>query len=622
MKNISWREQLTLCPELRDCAKWTKPNVSMLSDSDQTAFYHRLNAINCFLSGTSAAEVATKYRCSIQELYRLLHRALASAAGEAPQLANGLVPHRRIKDYERTVALGTESKGLSGAFNVLRNRYPKAFEELQIHFKKELAGDATTPHLTSSGLVSKFRELLVAEGCTATEYPFTTTGHCRESLRQLRQQTRLDIAAQLSGGRRHRRFAPEVAPLNHVMDEFQLDGHLQDFETSLLVEHSGRQQLVRMARFWLLVLAESESTAIFGYSFGYSRQYAGRDVLNCLDRACGIWEPYTDLPCGLRYPVDGGLPSAFAELRYAIPSVVKLDNSWAHYHGDVVRALHNGWSVIINWGRPRVPIARRVVEMIFRRLSEYEHESPGTTGNNPFDGRRDRRRDRPPAISVLDIPKIVDVCICEHNAAARADLLNKSPLDVVRTAASSGTFVRRLDERCRASGSLFRARRTFPLRGNPQKHQRYHINFAYEPYFGSVLAELAAKRIASVAVDLDIRDIRSLDVLEEGGNVLGQINVQGVWARFPHDEAFRRFVWRKGKDEKFRRMHPLIGLWESLTANIDKPSAALRLFDLAQRSIGDDLGVSGAHIEKRALDVPSPVRGRVWKPRIATPGQP
>lgn len=600
-----WRQQLILSPHFADMRLWPMPDLSGLNEEDTTLFFRRRKAVAAVIGGGSVTEEAKCLKVSVREIYRLLDRCLGSPVGEAPALSLGLVPDARIVEYA------------GGRFKALMEQFPDVFEQMRTSIKKELRGDADAPHLGEHAFWSKFVALMMQAGAKADAYPFNTDGVARESLRQWRRQTELEIKA--GKERTNVILMSEQASLIDVCDTFEYDEHFQDFQLGILFETANKNVHVRVARFWVLAIADRVSTAAFAYSWGFGKKINQDDYLGCLADATTIWKPYPDLPTGLHYPADGGMPSMMEAYQYAVPTFFAMDNDWAHYGLDAQHVLLRRWQSIPNWGRAKFPIARKIVEMLFARLARYEHQIPSTTGNSPFDPRRDQRYDRVPIVPIWHLPYLMDIAFAEIAAQPRPDLFGQSPLSILRRRADSGLPLRKLDERFRAPGNAFRVRRELFVTGDPVQGRRLHCNFVYCAYVGSVLNEVVRQGTRRVQVEFDRRDIRKLDVLDAGGRVLGQITVQGPWAQFPHSERLRSAVYAETKGEAWMRPEVLQNYFDGIATKADRPSVALRLFNIFLGTRSPDEPWPGHSGPAPASEVPKPEERRAAPPVTPEP---
>lgn len=622
-RTIRWKEQLIFRPELRDVSRWPRPDVSHLPPEDVSVYKLRQAAVQQVLNGDSVSSAATTLTRSQGEMYRLLARALESEADGDPALNVGLIPDARIGVYERTVTSAGQTNGLSGAFSQLLRRdcVKSVFDALRKAIKARLQRKTDAALLRHRAVHQTWLKELELAGIKATEYPFTATpGKGSDSLRRWCKRETDQILADRKSVKEYENALASDAVLE-VMDCFQFDERRQDVQVTIAFKVRDEVIKVRAARLWVLAIVERRSTAIFGLTWGLGDQPRQDDVLECLADAVTPWTPLKELPAGLEYPPDSGAPSIIPELQWAIPYFFELDNAMSHF-GSAVRAyLHKAWRCVINWGRPAFPAARHIVEMVMARLASIEHQFPSTTGNNPFDPRRDPRQHEPPVVFIQDIPAFLDVVRATINATPRDDLFNRSPLQVLRDACKSGILIRHLPAEYRDTAAPHRVRRKLTITGDLGLDVDLHVNFVYDRYTGRVLRDLWGRGERSLLVEYDRRDIRFLDVIGENGETLGQIKKQGPWAGFPHDERMRREARKVTREQRLNEDKDMREFFTGLTKTPERPREALKVFDVFQRLLNGE-GIERTKTPDDATTDESPppsTRTVKWAPRIHRP---
>lgn len=611
----TWQQQLELNPELRDMTRWPRVPVDHLAAEAQKLYARRQEAVDMVLVGKPVESAAISVGRSQNEVYRLLDRCLGSDPADVPLLNVGLLPEKRINPYTRKAEIGPATKGLSGAFGALMTRVPAVFADLETHLRNELAHHRGTPILGPQELHRVFKASLRSAGLTDADYPLSTKGAARTTFGSWRQKAILAILAETTPSVRAK-YDINWSDLTEVMDVFQFDEHHQDLNLSLLLDTGNDSVPVRLARIWVVVLAEKESEAIFGIAWGFSAQPRHDDFLACAADAITVWKPYDNLPEGLEYPAGGGHPSILPAYQHVTPCIVQMDNAWAHVANDIKAYLFREWQCIVNWGRPAFPIARRVVEMVFARLAVYEHQFPSTTGSNPFDRRRDPHSNEAPRVPVQHIAAIFDVVRATLNCEPRGHLLNRSPMQVLEHRAQNGAILRRLLPEHRDPARPHRIRRQVVIRGEPRDVHTLHVNFAYATYKSDDLRHLLALGSKKLNVEFDRRDIRKLDVVGDDGKVVGPLQVQGIWKRFPHDIRLRNVICQQSRDARRDQPAALAEYFRALTKRLDRPSDALRFLDVIRRITGPDGNLGDS------TPPGSPSDGSVDQPPVAPGGEP
>jgi len=576
---VGWKEQLRRRPELRDTSKWPTPcGIDGLKPAKQTKYYRRRTALLRVVEGHPVREQAEFLRVSLNEMYRLLDRALSSLEGDDPILLVGLIPWKLRCPRE-------------GSFQALQRQYPSVFDSLRAAIRGNIKQSPDAVRITSVGVWGMFRTLLDEAGAKRTAYPFTTQDHARESLRKwvIETQVELTIPVLPTEGR-----CLVSGELFDVFDVFQFDGHLMDFESGLLLDTGRHQCPVKLPRIWVLCVCDENSNYIFGRSFGCSKQYRQEDVLDSLSdctRARSLdTTDFSDL--GLP-PVRMPNAATLAAIQYAVPAMLMLDNAWANSATQVRRFVMTKWKSVINYGIPKQSIARRVVEMTFQRLAAFEHMLPSTTGTGPNDPARNANRSIP-RVRIQDIPRLIDWAIATINSTPTQALKGMSPLEYVEHRVDQGAIFRRLDTSIEPVPNPFLVRERLKICGNTEGPDIYHVNLSYGRYTGSELGHMRARGETHTQVEYDRRDGRSINLINLSGKSIGELGLQGSWRLAKHEIRLRAEVCRAARRRRIEEVADLATHMQHVIDNSDTPRGALQLFSIIQAMQDNRLGARGS----------------------------
>ncbi len=593
---ITWQEQLALDPVLRHVDDWPAIALDTLTEQQRRQYFQRFQIVKAVLRGTTTKSVAITFSLSQSYIYDLLRRALASQPDQRPALRNGLVPHRRVRPYTRRKPIDDTSQGASGAFTHLQQEAADVFSALDDQIRRSVLGMRHAEHVTHKSLHASLIRRLQDAGWPEARYPFTNASYAAESFRRWsvarhRHHQLQSCRRKTSGARgRHGVLSPAVtAPFREIqIDAWRIDAHFG----LTLMHDTGYIERLEIARFWLLVAIESTTTAVVAYRHGFNAQVTQDDLLDLLGAICQRWQPMTLTRPGLAYPSGAGLPSGLMdEAAYAAPTIISLDNAWAHHANRVRRFVVEEMGSIFNCGRPRQPTARRIVETLFKRMGVAVHRLPNTTGRLPHDPRRQKNAKHRSGrdVSVEDCRELLEVVICDYNAAKpRADLRGASPLEQLRRACDARYLIRPLGPAARREGCAFMATRRVTVRVSQSLGVKPWINLFYQRYRGECLAQHDVPR--QVEVRYDTRDVRFLDVYTLDGRRVGPIEVQGTWRAFKHDERFRTQVCRDAAQKKRRAADPIGQYLDQLLKSPPHPARALEIHRLRESilSCGDD----------------------------------
>ena len=394
-----------------------------------------------------------------------------------------------------------------------------------------------------------------------------------------------DAAARLGAGDAARSPDPVVAPYELV----QFDGHRIDAVFTVRVpDPAGDPVDLPLARPWLLVLIDSASRAVLGYSLSLQENYSADDVLRCVASSMTPWTP-RELPgTAMPYAPGAGLPhGAVAGCERRLFTTLQLDNAWSHHAGRVqARLIGMGVTEIVT-NPPASPRSNAIVERFMRTFEAAGfHQAPNTTGSNPSDPRR-RDPDRAAVrlgIDLEDLENLVDLVVCSYNAEPHTALSGRSPLGYLTDRLERG---RDLVRRARPSDpdglGLFEQEHGVTIRASLAHGHRPHVTFRYARYTSDALRlrrDLAGRR---ATLRVDGRDVRRGHLFLESGECVGEVQVEARWASHPHGADTRAVIARLVRDGKLAAAasRPLADYyaWLARRSRMSRPerSALLRL---------------------------------------------
>lgn len=619
---ITWREQLALDSALRVVDRWPAIALDALSQAQRRQYFKRCEIVKAVLNGTPTKSVAATFGISQSHVYDLLRRTLASPPDQRPALRNGLVRGRRIRPYKRHKPLGQSSQGAAGAFTWLQHEAADVFAALDDQIRRSVRGMRHAEHVTCKGLHARLIQRLQDGGWSEADYPFTNASYAWESFRRWyvvrhahhQRQSCARTTSEASG--RHGTLSPAVAA---PFREIQIDAWRIDAMFGLtLVHDTGYIERLEVARFWLLAAVDSQTTAVVAYRYGFNTQVTQDDLLDLLGALCQRWQPMTLTRPGLAYPSGSGLPSGLIdEAAYAAPTIICLDNAWAHQAHRVRQFVVQTMRGIFNCGHPRQPTARRLVETLFKRMAVAVHRLPNTTGSTPHDPRRlkNAKHHSGRDVSIDECRELLELVICDYNAAKpRADLRGASPLEQMRRACDAGYLIRQLGPAARHEGAAFTATRRVTIHTSRSLGVKPWITLVYQRYRGPCLARYDGS--PRVEVRYDTRDIRFLEVYTLAGTYLGPVEVQGTWRAFKHDARFRAQVCREAAQSKRRAGDPMNRYLNQLLEAPATPARALELHRLREL-----VSTSGPQPSKHTIDSNAAAPGTMAKPDPGTPAR-
>lgn len=134
-------DRASIPQQLSDLSSWPSVDVSALSESDAAVFTSRRTAIEMFIDEPllPMKVIHAKTGVDPKTVYRLVDRCLTKHADGRIFGFRAAIPYARLKEYERVHSInrehGSRGIGLSGAFRLLLQQYPR----LEDHLQKEVS---------------------------------------------------------------------------------------------------------------------------------------------------------------------------------------------------------------------------------------------------------------------------------------------------------------------------------------------------------------------------------------------------------------------------------------------------------------------------------------------------
>lgn len=573
---MSWRNVLKIHPKLRDLSTWPPVDLNELTKEQRKVYQRRRRAVSLVLSGSTLRAAGSVVGLAPSTISKILTRALCSfPADPLPALTNALLPNRQIV---RSIPASRDTDSLPAGYRGQFQRLLEDNPEIIDHVDRTISGSMrhapAQRHLTITEVKDEILDLLRRKGYGISDYPFCTAEQARESVRQLYHQR---ISA-LSDGRfekneRKRRQAGTAPWSFFLPGVVEFDHHKIDVETSDVMPDRIRQVMraVRIPRFWLGLAIEQASTAIVGYSYDYNVQPCQESVLHCLDMIYRGSEAMDGGILAVDEPMIAALPVDFDDRLRLLPREIRLDNAWAHFANTVAELAHEKCCATTVHGFPAMPLARQLVESVFRTLERHLHTLPSTVGTGVSDPRREpsKARRRIPRVTNLLLLQIIHKLIARHNTLPKDHLNGLSPIDYLSRAMDEGAIPVVGDASWFEYGSPFLKTKICTVK----LHQgvKPHVNLLYNQYTGPNLRpSLTGEK---VFVRYNMLDIRFAEAFTENGESVGPLNAPRRLLREPIDERTlkrsRKFVRRA----KRASGDPLAEFTKDLESRLDQPDA-------------------------------------------------
>lgn len=594
-----------------DLKSWPAIDEPALSTEQRALYRRREHAIRLYLEG--ATDVQIKAACGMGRVqtYRLLtERCLKQHFDGCVYGWRGLLPHMRVKTYERTapLKLNTWSGGAVGALQwVFESPAGRGLEE---RLRERILGRRGELEATRRPRLAVFRwflaELRERGFERRGEWPFNVEKRGYVTLARYIDRVLAEHPArarQLAGGENAVRKArsgdgtrrPPLAPFERV----ECDAHKLDARMMVLVPspHGGTEPRM-IHRLWVVVLIEVASRAVLGYHLSLRRECSAEDVLRAIRCALMPWTPRELQFSDEAYVPGAGLPSyRTPQLSGACWNEFSVDGALANICGRVESVLRDlvGAKIL----KPQDPESyscrrskddRPFVESFFGRLAAGGfHRLATTTGSSPAD----KRGADPDAAALATqfqleyAQELLDTLIANYNATPHSGLGYRSPLEQLEQLMGDGSWTPRTADPD-AVRRMVGVRKLCTLLGGLKRGRRPHFNFANARYSAEWLCLRTDLLGQTFWLHLDDEDdARYAAVSTLHGIFIGVVRAAPPWHRTPHSLYVREAIRAL---EKRRLLH--------LANHGDAVEALLRY---AEASPDGKLPVHPAYLEARRI---------------------
>jgi hypothetical protein len=549
--------------------QWVEPDLSTKSQAIQTEYFNRKKALQGIARGKSISAAADANDVDRATLTKTAGDCLAIAPDGKPWGWRACIPHRvRNASAKKPVAV-PEGPG-PGAFTQLRRALPE-LEDLLAGFTKPLP----TRERRSTAF-ERFLEKFLAVVRKQTQgigYPFNAGDKGRRSvlehLKRLRrelpvsaieeeEQTELMQAKQLK----------EVFDFG-VMERLEFDAHRMDADFYVEVDDaSGKTALREISYIWLLLIIDSVSRLVLGWSLVIGRAYSQIDVLRVFSRSLTPWEPRDLLAPGMKYVPGSGIGTVPATGRLQRGLLTAADNALAHHAKLTTTNLIRHIRGVMSLGPAHVPETRGILEALFRMLENGAiRHLPGG-----FEPVRDRDTPKRPTngesaqkypLNPVALNDLLDVVIAGYNATPLASLGDQSPIEVVRRHGTGGGWGFEASKTETDAGNLTNIRLSVRIKGSQKKNRQPFVNYMRARYRAFGLRDrwdlIGERQFEAV---LSVEDLRYITLLDEHGDVFVRLTALPPWSRTRHDFDLRKLIIRWSN----RKLFSIVGVDDAVDA--------------------------------------------------------
>ncbi|OQP72140.1 hypothetical protein IA54_014915 [Xanthomonas phaseoli pv. syngonii LMG 9055] len=540
---------------LEEVQAWPEPIVTTLPLAKQSQYERRRDALLAMTGGLSLKAAANKHGVREGTLNNTLEKARTLAPDGVPWGWRACIAHRIRGESPGPTRL--PEKAAPSAFKQLV-RHVEGLQELLDGFKGRLP-----TRIRASSQFERFFEKVLAhvrKRVGNTNYPLNAPDKGRRALLEYLKRARKRIVETEPEGEANE--AAESKQLQQVfefdaMERLEFDAHKMDADLYMEVENTkGRSVLRKIPYVWLLLVIDSVSRLILGWSLVLGRAYTQIDVLHVFSVSLLPWEPRDLLVPQMKYVVGSGVGTSCIGGQVLRGIVTAADNAMAHHAKLTTTNLLRYQRGVIHLGWPRVPETRGVLEAMFRQMANgairmlpggfepaRDHQTPkhATTPYNP--------KDYP--INLEAVHDLLDVIMAGHNATSLDSLHDHSALDVVRRHVQAGRWSFESSRNAEDAERLMWDLRWVTIKGNAKDGRQPYVNFMRARYRGFGMRDrwdlVGKKYLASY----NLNDLRYLNLINENGELFAKLTALPPWSRTRHDFDLRKLISRWSKHGLF-----------------------------------------------------------------------
>lgn len=559
MANRKFLEKYSyLGEEYFDTSKWPQVLVENLKPEDKETFLRRKEAVDYFMNGTvSLQEIKNTTGIDRQEVYTYVDRCLQFDETGTVWGYRALIPQRRIKNYTRK-SLPSLHKPTSytGAFQLLLETYPSL---KQLIDETYLATNRRRPNekiIRVKHLHKKFVAECRKIGIKPSEYPFTNRDFGKRALERYVKKLESEQYDQAVNrfGEDAARYASTTgaADIHNPMtkmpfERVYFDGHRIDAMFTITYHTiEGDEITVVVNRLWILTIVDDSTRSVLGHYISLNKEYTAEDVLKCIRNAIEPWKPKQLTIPGLKYPENGGYPSAvIAETEWGLWDEILFDNAKANLANIVRERLTRSIGCDVNAGPVKTPVRRYVVERFYRTLEENGYQRlPSSTGSHPKDPRRNKPEENALYynISIEHLEELTDVLLANYNNTPHEAIYNMTPLEIMQSRLARENTVREMPVEKRDEIMFLNLKVQRTIRGNKTTGKRPYIVYEGVPYRNDIISRTPDLIGTTLDLLVNVEDLRFLRAFLPDGSELGLLKATGKWGVTPHSLQLRKAI--------------------------------------------------------------------------------
>lgn len=603
----------------RDMSLWTEYDDSALSPASQKRYRRLRDATSLYLAGGTLCDVVKIAKVSERQFLRIFARCLLPDGKGRILGCCGFVKGYVAAAPQRTAVLVPSADGkagFGGMFRKILRDYPDIAPGLVTMLNAYGTKGLQPNRMTFRAFHRGFLKLCSAQGIKHDEYPFNTKERARRSLRGWIDRDYLP------------RYASRYIALQHGQDAGGLTAYAEgsgnaDREAAgygawVIDEHTidlhaiyeipndqGDWEELELRRFQQIRLTHLGTSANLACRQVYAAQASAYDISMVIWDATNGPPPVEAVVEGLEEEPGAGYPACvIPELRFAIPSLIYLDNALAHLADHVQHIATHLFGATVILGNPYTPHERAGAESKFNlQARRMVHQLPSTTGSGPKDPLKKSSKVPPSRrVRAEAAEHALDVYVRNENILPAAGSHNIPPLTRLRRRLETGALKPMYLPVDKRKAYYFCRPIKVVVRVDAAGGRRPYVNYLYQRYSSATLSKRFDLKGKSLLLRPDPHNLRTVMLFFEDGGEFGPIQALGHWGTFPHDARIRRLYGRfkrEGELDTRAEDRPLEALFAYLRKSAPRnPTAALQLTYLIRYLMRHDFEMGpGLHYE-------------------------
>jgi putative transposase len=561
-KSISAARGRNRVPEYyRSLDTWPGVSDEKIDDSKARRRYKRLrDAMQLYLEHKPLSDVEMVAGVTARRFLRLFDRCLDVAPDGRIWGLRALIRGTRVGPMRRRKPLTFHADaraGFQGAFRKLLEDHPQIERDLIATLLRRGSKNFQPNRMHFRGAHRAFIAICIEHGIAAADYPLCTKTKATAALRGWLANDFIPRHGRQWIEREHGRDAAQIYDyqggdgqakrLPIAYSAWELDEVTIDVEGIYQVPNAtGDWEEIELRRSFVVRVIDVGTGAKLANRLILAPQASAEDIAVVLwDAVNGpaINEELTEsgLLAGAGYPAN-----IIPELRFAVPSVLYLDNALAHLADHVRHLVEHLWGAMVKLGRPGTPQDRPHIESDFsaqaRRLL---HQMPGTTGSGSGDPIR-----KTAAVPVKDrIPMdrlawAIDAYCANANILGAAASGYIAPLVRLQRQLASGALKPLYLPADKRHSHYFGKPQPVNVKADLRSGRRPYINFLYCRYSNDQLERSIGLKDERMWVRADFRNLQTVLLFDDENREFGFVTAKGRWGKFPHDVRIRKLFGR------------------------------------------------------------------------------